>query len=61
MQDDVAATTAVAAVGTTFRDILSTMQVRTARTALAGTTINLDVVNEIRFCHNCCLLREICF
>ena len=46
--DDVAAATAVAAVGTAFRDVFLATEVQRTRTALAGTAEYLYVINEIR-------------
>ena len=58
-QDDVAATTAVAAVRTAFWDIFLTAEMQRTSTAFAGTAVNLHVVNEIRTGHNDLILKHV--
>ena len=41
------ASAAISAVGTAFGHIFGAVQVHTTRTALTGTAVDLDVVNEI--------------
>ena len=52
LQVDVTATTAVAAVRTALGDILGTVQMRRAGTALTTAAQYLHIVNKIALCHN---------
>ena len=52
LQVDVAATAAVATVRTALGDILGTVQMRRAGTALTTAAQYLHIVNKIALCHN---------
>ena len=52
-QDNASTLTAVATVRSAVRVILDVTQMHASASALARAAINLDVVNEIGFCHNC--------
>ena len=50
-EDDMSATSAVAAIRSAFRKVLGPMHMCGTSSATSGAAINLYVVNEIRICH----------
>ena len=56
-QDNTTAIAAVAAVGTAIGIILYMPKVHASTSALTRATINLDVINKVRFCHIVFLFR----
>ena len=52
-QDDVSASSAVAAVGASIRHVFGASHVCGTSSALTRAAIYLYVVYKVRFCHNC--------